>query len=186
MRFSIFFILYMFCFSIPVFADYRQVLKQIESKVESEYGVGKYSIDMEYFRGDIILKGTVSSKEVKDKIGEIALSVPKVVSIRNLLAIDPSFADKTKMISQQRTDDMIEAELAKYLSDDRDVHISNFSIDIDNGIATLRGDAPSFKEVDKVLSIALMTDGVRDIINRLTVEGHDYPQFATQGQSKQN
>jgi len=54
------------------------------------------------------------------------------------------------------------------------LNTSGLEVTTSSGIVTLRGSRPNFREIDRLLSIALMVEGVREVKSEMTINGKEY------------
>lgn len=164
--------------SQTAYADYRTTLNSIEQSVNADNSLGAHNIEIVYRQGDVILKGVVASEADRNRIVNIARHTAGVENVTDWLMVSSSSppAPMARYSSAPivRDDSEIAAAVRSAISTDDQTIGRNVTVSVRDGIATLRGDLKSFREVDQVLATTLMVTGVRDISSELTINGRSY------------
>lgn len=158
------------------FSDSKAVLDSVENAIRSDSTIGTYNLQLKYFQGLVFLDGEVGSEMAKTKAGELASSVKGVEDIRNELKVNPSLRGNEvtpRAMPRYADDSSLTSTLRRTLSQEGAL-VGDATVDVSNGVATFRGTANNFKEIDRMLSIALMVDGIRSVKNEMTINGHNY------------
>lgn len=149
-------------------------LENVEKALASDPQIGPYKIEARYHSGLVTLKGEVSSEEAMYQALKTARAAKGVTGLRNRLQINPSLASSQLMARPRIYDDKtVATNLMRKIESEMEPS-RDFMIYVYGGEATFRGTAKNHKEIDKILSIALMTDGVTGIKNEMTIKGKPY------------
>ncbi len=154
----------------------------IDGKIESALLVNthlnNFTIDTEVNKGKAFLSGSVQSASDKSLATEIALSIEGVSSVENNLKVDRKTTMEKRPISDEdeRTwstwynDSTTTASVkSKFLWNDR-VDGLDINVDTVNGVVTLNGEADNKSNRKLAEQIASQTDGVRKVVNNLTID----------------
>lgn len=154
----------------------------LEAKLRTTYLLNRHlsliDIDVDVMDQVALLTGTVESPVQKELAEEIAKSVSGIKGVKNQLLVEKStkpVASKSAGAERsfgQKIDDLtITASVkSKLLADS---NISGLSIDVDtlNNEVTLSGVVANDEQRQLAVKIAENTDGVEDVVNRLSVKG---------------
>lgn len=158
------------------FADSRTILDSVEKTIKSDPSIGTYTLELKYFQGLVYLNGEVSSEAAKARMGELAANSKGVEGIRNELRVNPNFRGNEvtpRAMPKIRNDQSLASELRNMLSQEGAL-VGDATVSVSDGVAVFQGTANNFKEIDRMLSIALMVDGIRSVRNEMTINGHNY------------
>lgn len=113
--------------------------------------------------GVALLTGTVGSEEERSRFLEAARATSGVTTVVDNLRVPPPLSD-----------DQLAQNVRAALAQENLLSAGDVAIDSKRGTVTVRGDRSSFREVDKLLSVVLMVDGVEDVRSQMTVKGNSY------------
>jgi len=153
---------------------------EISAELDKLQGLGRYEIDIDARHGVVTLSGQVASPAVKNTIGQIASNTKGVTNVVNDLQINPAFAPREPRVEGRAmyktipTDGDISRRVESALQAESGISLRGLEISSRNGVVTLSGAQPSFRDIDRILSIALMVDGVKDVQSRMTIQGREY------------
>jgi osmotically-inducible protein OsmY len=140
-----------------------ELARQVQARIRPITSTANHAVTIAAQGRTITLSGFISSKLLKEKLERAARETPGVEEVVNKLTIsrpsDPSITQKIKESIAQAPD----------------IKIKDLSVEVHEGIATLRGTAQSRRSIDNALTTALMTDGVEDVRSEL----RSYPAAAT-------
>lgn len=126
--------------------------KQILAEVSAYPLIG--TLRLELFidsKRQLSIKGQAPSEALVKRIKETAEKLygsPAEVAI----SVPPPASDAT-----------VRARILEALNSDASIDSSRFRLQVQNGVATVIGHFPRHDEIDRILAIVLMVDGVRDI-----------------------
>jgi osmotically-inducible protein OsmY len=161
-------------FPMSSFATSKTVLDAVESAIANDPTIGNFKIEAGYNNGLVTLKGEVASEEAMYRTLSVARAAKGVTGLRNRLTINSALAPRQMMARPKLIDDKtVATNLMRNL--ERDMKLPNdFTIYVYGGGATFKGTASSHRQIDKILSTALMTNGVTSIKNEMTIGGKPY------------
>lgn len=152
------------------------VTARIQAKYFLDPDVKPWSIDVTTTSSGVVtLEGTVSSEQSKAEAERIARDTEGVTRVDNKLRIDADRArrDTDQPRTSADTSDMNDTWLttrvqAKYFLDG-DVRGRNIDVTTSGGVVTLTGMVGNEAERRQALALARSTDGVREVVDKLTV-----------------
>jgi osmotically-inducible protein OsmY len=115
----------------------------------------------------LVLKGSVDSEPTRRHV----ISIAQAISKRRV--------DDQLALKMERSDHDVEESIRRALEKEYPTLMRSLEVSVRGGVASLRGDMPGYREVDKVLATVLMVDGVDDIESSVTVRGRRYPSSTT-------
>jgi len=149
---------------------------RIEGSLVTAYALNEhlnpFRIDVRARNGEVTLTGTVESDIDRDLAGEIAQGMGGVKNVDNRLKVDKKAGHGKSNgtgFAQTVRDATLTASVKAKLLADGNVHGTDIAVDTDNGEVTLRGKVASEEQKELAGSIAVNTDGVREVHNRLSV-----------------
>lgn len=155
----------------------------VKSKLAADDTVKAYRIDVDTKDGVVTLNGAVDTPMARERAVELARGTEGVREVVDNLTVTPGATPTTGVDDElqreageaaDRTGDAVSnAALTtkvktKFLADN---DVSGLKIDVDsnNGVVTLTGTVPTAAEKALALKIAKETDGVKSVVDRLTV-----------------
>ncbi|MBX7138906.1 MAG: BON domain-containing protein [Oligoflexia bacterium] len=159
--------------------DSISIRKQIFQQIDRQPNFGKYDMTVEVYGGQVTLSGEVASNQARALAENIAAHTRGVDTVRNDLQVLPQpsrveYSAPRPGWRDGRSDPEISAAIRNALLKEGDIDASGLQIESQNGNVTLYGSRSSFRDVDRILSIALMVDGVKHVQSAMTVEGRPY------------
>jgi osmotically-inducible protein OsmY len=160
----------MFVISTPLCAS--ETDDQIESAFKKTY-VYRTQLKNEAFKieanaGVVTLTGTVTEEAQKDLAQETAASLPGVTRVDNQLMIKNEVADKN-------SDRWIHGKVKLALLFHRHVSFRKTSVEVKDGVVTLKGEASSLAQKELTAEYAGDVEGVKEVKNELTVSATPEP-----------
>lgn len=135
-----------------------QVLRGIRSRVRD----AKYTIKVTDLGDFILLEGDVDSERSRGEVVAAArASTPRRIRDELRIRATPS-------------DAQIADHLREALRFNHPRIADRVSVEVRSGVAYLSGDLKNHREVDELLSTALMVDGVADVKSDITLAGRPY------------
>ncbi len=117
--------------------------------------------------GEVLLTGSLPTSELIDDIEQIAWGTPGVKKVINQIGIsnDDSFG-----LTQGTIDSWITTQIKSSLTFTSDIKSINYSIKTVSGIVYVMGVAQSQEELDKVLTTARNTRGVKKVLSYVKIK----------------
>ena len=140
---------------------------RIESAAKRSYVFKTYLKDdhirVESTDGAVTLTGTVTTDSHRSLAEETVANLPGVKSVDNRLEVK-------ELQPLTKSDDWIAAKVKAALLLHRSVSARNTKVSVKDGVVTLRGIASSQAEKDLATEYARDADGVKNVINEMTVQ----------------
>ncbi|MES2819219.1 MAG: BON domain-containing protein [Pseudomonadota bacterium] len=167
----------------PVFAqaaegDVSAQLKEArqEGSLWTAYALNRhlspFRIDVDVEQGTAILTGTVESEVDRELAEQVALGIEGIAKVDNKLTIDGKYEPKVSSepsLSQRFDDATLTATVKSKLLWNSSTEGLDIDVDTKNGVVTLTGDARSSAAKDLAGKLTDNTDGVRKVVNNLSV-----------------
>jgi len=115
--------------------------------------------------GAVVLSGKADSERMKRLTGEYAMDVEGVREVRNDMVVAPGSQTLGEMVD----DASITAQIRTTLLFRKSTHSLSTQVATRNGVVTLHGEAVNAAEKDLVGSIAMDTNGVTRVDNKMTL-----------------
>lgn len=152
----------------PSLRDDSAIREQIVFNLGTDPELSKVSLGVSVDEGVVTLTGSVPELFEKQRATDLAADVMGVTEVVNDMAIKPthglSDAALTRMVTQRLEEDW---KVALVYED--------IGVKVEAGTVTLTGDVNSWSEREEAARVALHTQGVLAVDNRLTVRGVSYP-----------
>lgn len=134
---------------------------EVMSKLIEDESVDSHFIDVEVNKGIVTLTGSVDNLLAKERATEVAETVKGVRSVVNLIEVKPVV----------RSDEQIKEDLQRALLSDPATELYEItSVEVEHGVATLRGTVESWQEQRLCMHVAKGIKGVREVQNEIAVE----------------
>ena len=151
------------------------ITMKVHSQFVPENVLENSDIDVETKAGVVTLMGTVPTAAGKSRAAAIAKATDGVKSVNDRLRV-ASEADATKNATQAAnkagnavSDGWVTSKIyADYIDEDV-LEGSDIDVDVDAGVATLKGTVPTQAGSARAAAIAKATDGVKSVRNNLKV-----------------
>jgi len=142
----------------------------VKTKLAADDTVKAYKINVDTKDGVVTLLGTVDTPVAKERAVELAKATKGVNSVVDELTIEvpPAATSGVEMIDIAADGAVTTAVKTKFLADPA---ISGLKIDVDTkaSVVTLTGTVPTEAEKTRALESARKTDGVKSVVDNLTV-----------------
>jgi osmotically-inducible protein OsmY len=115
--------------------------------------------------GVVILSGNADSETMKRLTGEYAMDVDGVREVHNNMIVAPGYRTLGEMVD----DASISAQIKTTLLFRKSTHALATQVETTNGVVTLHGEAANLEEKNQVSAIALDTEGVLQVSNKMTL-----------------
>ena len=145
--------------------DDSTIQASVKAGLLMEEGVPSNDVNVETYKGVVLLSGFVKSQEQKDAAGRVASGVSGVKQVRNQIAIHESTSMGTKV-----DDTVLVGEVKAALIDSADVKGGQINVEARGGIVQLGGFVTSAAMRDRALAIAKGVKGVKHVDDALFVK----------------
>ncbi len=145
--------------------DDSAIATSVNSKLLAEKGVPSNDVNVEVYKGVVLLSGFVTTQAQKDKAGGVAKGVSGVKDVRNQLAIHASTSMGTKL-----DDTMLVSKVKAALVDAKDVKSGQINVEARGGIVQLGGFVTSTGMRDRAMNVAKGVSGVKRVDDALFVK----------------
>ena len=160
--------------------DDGRITTTIQSKYFLDSGVKGRRIDVDTRDGVVTLRGDVSSDTERALALRIARETDGVQRVEDMLTVNAALEQPSPAAADDRTsheslgaridDGVIVTKLrAKFLADP-DVKSSSVNVSSNNGVVTLEGQVGNPAMHERIVTIARDTDGVVQLVDRLTIQ----------------
>lgn len=122
-------------------------------------GLGSYEVDIQGEDGKLILTGSVSSAKDKTRIEDAVK-----------LAVGHHPLESRIVLAPPLSDAQIEKNVWDALNKEKDLDTEGIAIAVNNGVVTISGNRPNHRLIDRILSIANMADGIREIKSQMKIK----------------
>ena len=112
--------------------------------------------------GLVTLTGTVDMIWMRAEAQEVVSRIVGISEISNKLVVVP-----TEVVE----DEFIANNIIDAVDRNREVDVNDVVVEVDDGMVTLKGKVPAFRQKEQVYNMAAYTYGVKEIDNQLIVEG---------------
>jgi hyperosmotically inducible protein len=157
----------------PVFAektagnmvDDGTIVTSVKAGLVGEKGVPSSDINVEVYKGVVLLSGFVTSQAQKDAAGNVAKKTSGVASVRNEIAVHDKTSTGTKL-----DDTMLVGKVKAALIDTKDVKAGQINVEARGGIVQLGGFVTSNGMRDRAIAVAKGVEGVKRVDDALFVK----------------
>jgi osmotically-inducible protein OsmY len=139
----------------------------VQFAFDSDYALSGQGITVRVKHGVVTLSGTVNNPYERAHATELASKIRGVIRVDNLITVNwyPRYTDASL---RQRIEKRLAANAeTRWVTKQIQVRVAN-------GKATLTGEVNFWSEREEAEKVALLTDGIWAVDNRLTVAGADY------------
>ena len=145
--------------------DDGAIATSVKASLLTEKGVPSSDVNVEVYKGVVLLSGFVKTQAEKDAAGKVAKNVKDVASVRNQLVVHPSTSMGTKL-----DDSLVTGKVKAALMDAADVKSLHINVETHDGITQLAGFVATAAMKDKAGQITAGIDGVKSDDNVLVVK----------------
>lgn len=151
---------------------------RIEYRLETSTAVRKYDIDVKVANRVATLSGDVATAAQKAEAERLA-TIDGITRIDNQIKIDPdedtTVADRIRKrlnkAGEAITDGWIIAKVKWFLVSEELLKGQDIDVDVKNGVVTLNGKVKTAAAKQRAAELAMFTEGVTKVENRLVVTG---------------
>jgi len=133
--------------------------EKILRRVESEIGKENFSLQVAERGQEVILTGTVDTTAGGQTIARIASDMATGRTVTNQLVVREQVLTDSELVSRVLT----------ALKQEPLIRTEDLKISASRGIVEIEGIRPNHREIDRILSVVVMVEGVRDVRSRLTI-----------------
>jgi len=141
------------------------IASSVKASLLTEKGVPSSDVNVEVYKGVVLLSGFVKTQAEKDAAGKVAKNVKNVASVRNQLVVHESTSMGTKL-----DDTMLVSKVKAALVDASDVKSGQINVEARGGIVQLGGFVTSDKMKARAIAVAKGVDGVKRVDDALFVK----------------
>jgi osmotically-inducible protein OsmY len=161
--------------------DDARITATIQAKYFLDNGVKGRNINVDSRDGVVTLRGEVGSETERGQALLLARNTDGVQRVEDNLTVNaavdadatgssPASAGSQETLPAQLGDGVITTKIKAKFVGDGQVKATNIDVTTNNGVVTLDGTVPSGTAKQKALALARDTDGVTQVIDRLTVQ----------------
>jgi hyperosmotically inducible protein len=147
----------------------------VKARFAADDTVKAYQIDVDTKNGVVSLSGAVETPAAKAQAVRLARETEGVTDVADNLTVNPAATPGGRMeeaardISTPAVDAGLTAGVKTKLLADTMVRGLKIDVDTRDGIVTLTGTVRSAAERERALTVARETDGVKQVVDKLTV-----------------
>jgi osmotically-inducible protein OsmY len=145
--------------------DDGSIVTQVKASLVAEKGVPSSDVNVEVYKGVVLLSGFVKTQAEKDAAGKVAKNVKDVASVRNEIAVHPGTSMGTKL-----DDTMLVSKVKTALIDAKDVKSGQINVEARGGNVQLGGFVTGEKMRDRAIAVAKGVKGVKSVSNALFIK----------------
>jgi hyperosmotically inducible protein len=145
--------------------DDGSIVTQVKAGLLGEKGVPSSDINVEVYKGVVLLSGFVKTQAEKDAAGKVAADTKGVASVRNQIAIHAKTSMGTKF-----DDTLLVGKVKAALVDEKDVKSGQINVEARGGIVQLGGFVSNAAMRDRAIAVATKVEGVQRVDDALFVK----------------
>ncbi len=145
--------------------DDGTIAATVKAELVAEKGVPSTDINVEVYKGVVLLSGFVTAQAQKDAAGKIAGGVANVKQVRNEIAVHDATSMGTKL-----DDTVLVGKVKAALMDASDVKSGQINVEARGGIVQLGGFVTGEGMKARAIAIAKGVDGVKRVDDALFVK----------------
>ena len=145
--------------------DDGTITTSVKAGLVAEKGVPSGDVNVEVYKGVVLLSGFVKTQAEKDAAGKVAHKASGVTSVRNEIAVHPATSTGTKL-----DDTMLVSKVKAALIDQKDVKARQINVEARGGIVQLGGFVSSTGMRDRAIAVAKGVEGVKRVDDALFVK----------------
>ena len=145
--------------------DDGAIVTSVKGSLLTAKGVPSSDVNVEVYKGVVLLSGFVKTQAEKDAAGKVAKDVKGVASVRNQLVVHPATSMGTKL-----DDTMLVSKVKAALVDASDVKSGQINVEARGGIVQLGGFVTGEKMKERAIAVAKGVSGVKQVVDALFVK----------------
>lgn len=157
----------------PVFADKttgdvvddNTINASVKAGLVGAKGLPSTDINVETYKGVVLLSGFVQTQAQKDQAGAVAKGVSNVKSVHNAISLHSETSMGTKL-----DDTVLTSKVKAALFDDKDVKSGQINVESRGGVVQLAGFVSGDKMKKRALEVASKVEGVKKVDDALYVK----------------
>ena len=135
----------------------------IRSDLMARPDLRNFNFEVSESQGKVVLSGQARTERESQVAEQVARSHGGVREVRNQITVLAPLNDSE-----------LAANVRRALSHEQNLDLEGLDVMSENGTVVFRGSRPDFRDIDRILSIALMVDGVKNIKNEMTIGQQEY------------
>jgi len=160
-------------FSTPALADKTAgnvlddsgIASSVKAGLVGEKGVPSGDVNVEVYKGVVLLSGFVTEQAQKDAAGRVAKGVSGVKEVRNQITVHPKTSMGTKL-----DDTTLVGKVKAALIDAGDVEANQINVEARGGVVQLGGFVKSSAMRDRAIKITKDVSGVKSVVDAMFVK----------------
>lgn len=145
--------------------DDNTVNASVKAELVGAKGIPSTDINVETYRGVVLLSGFVETQDIKDKAGKLAQGVSGVQKVHNAIAIHAKTSMGTKL-----DDTVLTGKVKTALMNDDAVKSGQINVESRGGVVQLGGFVTGDAMRKRALEVAGKIEGVKKVENALYVK----------------
>jgi hyperosmotically inducible protein len=145
--------------------DDNTINASVKAGLVGAKGVPSNDINVETYKGVVLLSGFVETQAIKDQAGAVAKGVSNVKSVHNAISLHPKTSVGTKF-----DDTMLTGKVKAALVDDKDVKSGQINVETRGGVVSLGGFVSGDKIKTRAVELARGVSGVKSVIDAMYVK----------------
>jgi hyperosmotically inducible protein len=145
--------------------DDNGINASVKAELVGAKGVPSTDIQVETYKGVVLLSGFVETQAEKDAAGKAAQKASGIKTLHNAIAVHPKTSMGTKL-----DDTVITSKVKSALMGDDDVKSGQINVETKGGIVMLAGFVSGDKMLKRALEVASKVEGVKKVENALYVK----------------
>lgn len=160
-------------FAAPAFAqksagnvlDDSGIASSVKAGLVAEKGVPSGDVNVEVYKGVVLLSGFVTEQSQKDAAGRVAKGVSGVKQVRNEISIHPKTSLGTKL-----DDTTLVGKVKAALIDSKDIEANQINVEARGGVVQLGGFVKSTGMRDRAIKVTKGVSGVKTVVDAMFVK----------------
>jgi hyperosmotically inducible periplasmic protein len=151
--------------SVGNVVDDGTIATTVKTGLLADKNVPSNDVNVEVYKGVVLLSGFVKTQSEKDAAGKVAKGVSDVASVRNEIAVHPATSMGTKL-----DDTVLVGKVKAALVDAKDVKSGQINVEARGGIVQLGGFVSGDKMKARAIAVAKGVSGVTRVDDALFVK----------------
>ena len=156
--------------AVGQFVSDTVVTTKVKTALAADTTTEAIEVEVETTRGVVSLRGEVDSEAESKQAEKLALGIEGVREVDNELIVAKDADGKDKgAVTRYINDAALTAKVKTALAADSVTEAFEIDVETTRGVVLLSGQVDSEKELTQAQKVASAIDGVREVMNRLTV-----------------